>query len=98
MIVATFARDETQASVIGTVVTLLFAALGGNFVWPGNFPSWLQAFSRLTATRWGLEGFADLTMRGAGLDGVLLEASVLLGLAVVAFGLAAWRFRQVETG
>jgi hypothetical protein len=35
----------------------------------------------------------DIVLRGAGLSAVLPEAAVLLGFAVVFYGIGIWRFR-----
>ncbi|KAA3664971.1 MAG: ABC transporter permease [Chloroflexi bacterium] len=93
-LIAAFAKDINQANIIGTVVTLLFAALGGNFAPAQNFPSWLEQLSKITITRWGLDGFSDLTIRGLGFSDILLESGVLLGLAVVLFVLALGQFQR----
>ena len=93
-LIAAFAKDVSQANIIGTVVTLVFAALGGNFAPAQNFPTWLEQLSKITITRWGLDGFSDLTIRGLGLNDVLLEAGVLMGLTVVFFILALVQFQR----
>ncbi len=93
-LVAALSRNITQANIIGTAVTLVFAALGGNFFPAQNYPRWLQAFSWLTVNRWGLEGFSDLTLRGLGIREILLEVGVLSVLAVITFLVATWRFRR----
>jgi ABC-2 type transport system permease protein len=93
-LIAAFAKDVNQANIIGTVVTLVFAALGGNFAPAQNFPSWLEQLSKITITRWGLDGFSDLTIRGLGLNDVLLEAGVLMGLTIVFFILALTQFQR----
>lgn len=93
-LIAAFARDENQANIIGTVVTLVFAALGGNFAPAQNFPTWLEQLSKITITRWGLDGFSDLTMHNLGLGDVMPEVSVLIGLSAVLFALALTRFQR----
>jgi ABC-2 type transport system permease protein len=92
--VAAFARDITQANILGSVVVLTFAALGGNFAPAQNFPNWLQQVSLLTINRWGLDGFSTLTIQGGTVGDVLLETAVLLTMALVFFLLGLWRFQQ----
>ncbi len=92
--IAAFARDANQANIIGSVITLTFAALGGNFVPAQSFPPYLEQLSKITINRWALDGFADLTLLGLGLSDVLLEAGVLLGLSMVLIGLALWQFQR----
>jgi ABC-2 type transport system permease protein len=93
-LVAAFARDANQANIVGSVVTLLFAALGGNFVPAQNFPPFLEQLSKISINRWALDGFADLTLYGGSLSDVWLEIGVLLGLSVVLIGLALWQFQR----
>lgn len=93
-LVAAFARDATQANIIGSIVTLFFAALGGNFVPAQNFPPFLEQFSKISINRWALDGFSDLTLFGLGLNDILPEAGVLLGLSVVLTALALWQFQR----
>jgi ABC-2 type transport system permease protein len=40
-----------------------------------------------------MQGMLDLVLRGQGLIGVLPEAAVLVGFAVVFFTIGVWRFR-----
>lgn len=84
-LVAALAKDLTQATMIGSSLTLLFGLLGGNFFTLGELPGWLQAISMLSINRWGLSGLTDLTLRGAGLPDVLPEAAVLAGVALFGF-------------
>lgn len=93
-LIAAFARDATQAGIFGSVIALIFAALGGNFAPAQNFPEWLQTFSLLTINRWALDGFIDLTINRLGLNAVLPEASVLLIMAAVFFALGLFQFRH----
>ncbi len=93
-LIAAFAKDVNQANIIGSVVTLTFAALGGNFLPAQNFPTWLQQLSKITITRWGMDGFTDLTINGLGFSDILLESGVLLGFTAVLFTLALWQFEK----
>lgn len=90
-LIVAFARDARQAAVIGSALALIFAILGGNFFMASAYPAWLQPLSKLTINRWALDGFTDLSLRGGGLNDVLLEIAVLLGMSVVFFALAVWR-------
>ena len=89
--IVAFAKDSRQASIIGSAIALIFAILGGNFFTANAYPDWLQPLSKLTINRWALDGFTDLSLRGGGLNDVLLEIAVLLGMSVILFTLAVWR-------
>lgn len=93
-LIAAFARNATQAGILGTVVTLVFAALGGTFVPAQNFPPFLQELSKITVTRWALDGFTDLTIYGLGAADVVLETAVLTGLSILFVVLALWQFQR----
>ena len=93
-LIAAFARNATQAGILGTVVTLVFAALGGTFVPAQNFPPFLQELSKITVTRWALDGFTDLTIYGLGAADVVLETAVLTGLSILFVALALWQFQR----
>lgn len=90
-LIVAFSRDERQAGIVGSAVALVFAILGGNFVAGQEYPDFLQPLSKLTLNRWALDGLTDLSLRGLGLQDVLLEAGVLLAAAVLFFTLAVWR-------
>ena len=93
-VIAAFSKDVNQAEVIGGGIAIVSAGLGGNFFPPDRLPAWLDVFSRMTINRWGLEGFADLTMRGLGLKDIALNAAVLLTLAAIFFALSFWQFQR----
>lgn len=93
-LIAAFARNASQAGILGTVVTLVFAALGGTFVPAQNFPPFLQELSKITVTRWALDGFTDLTIYGLGAADVVLETAVLTGLSILFIALALWQFQR----
>ena len=92
--VASFARNTNQANIIGTVVTLVFAMLGGNFVQTSNFPTWLDSLSKLTINRWSLDGFIELTLGGRGAVDILPNFAVLLGIGLVFLILSLQRFNR----
>ncbi len=93
-VIAAFSKDVNQAEVIGGGIAILSAGLGGNFFPPERLPAWLDIFSRMTINRGGLEGFANLSMRGLGLKDIALNAAVLLTLATIFFALAFWQFQR----
>jgi ABC-2 type transport system permease protein len=93
-ILAAFARDATQANIFGSVVALLFAALGGNFIPAQFFPPWLQTLSQFTITRWALDGLSALSIQRAGVVEILPEVAVLLAIALVCFVIAITQFQK----
>jgi len=92
--IAAFARDDSQAGVLGTVVALAFGALGGNFILVSGFPSWLNFLSKLTINRWAMDGFIQLAQYGASPADILPHVAVLSLMAVVFFAVSLLRFRR----
>jgi ABC-2 type transport system permease protein len=97
-VVAAFSKNIFQAGAIGGGITLLSAGLGGNFFAADNLPGWLEVLSRLTINRWALEGFSKLVVRGLEAHDVLLNAGVLIGIAVSLFALAFRKFQRRIAG
>jgi len=89
----TFIKTEKQANLLSIMFGMVFSMLGGA-MWPMElFPTALRTFAQLFPTYWAMVGFNNLAMRGLGLESVLLPAAVLLGFAVVFFGVGVARFR-----
>ena len=91
---ASFARNTNQANILGTMVNLVFAILGGNFMVTVAFPDWLTFLSKLTINRWALDGFSNLALSHATLAETLPNIGVLLGMAILYFSLAAMLFTR----
>lgn len=93
LLIGALAKSEEQAIVYSLVPMFILAGLGGAWM-PLEFtPLSVQRIAHLTPIAWMMDGFKDITVRGQGLEAVLPAAGVLLIYAVVAWALAAWRFR-----
>jgi ABC-2 type transport system permease protein len=89
----TFVRTRQQASGLTILFSMLMGALGGAW-WPLEItPPTYQAAVKVLPSTWAMLGFQDVIVRGNGLDGVMLEAGVLLAFAAVFFAIGIWRFR-----
>ena len=93
LLIGALAKKEEHVIIFVMAAMFLLSALGG--AW---FPLEVagRAFARVghvLPTAWAMDGFQNIVLRGLGLASVLLPAGVLLGYAVVFFGLAVWRFR-----
>ncbi len=88
-----FARTRRQASGLTTLFSMLMAALGGAW-WPLEVtPPAYQAAVKVIPTSWAMTGFTDVILRGQGVDGILLEAGVLLGFAALFFTVGVWKLK-----
>jgi len=80
-LIAALARTPEQAGSIGPAVALVYSLLGGT-MWPVfTMPAWLNSVSRLTFTRWSIEGFTSLMVNGGGVSTILRPIGVCLGMA-----------------
>jgi ABC-2 type transport system permease protein len=82
-LVAALARTPEQAGSIGPAVALIYSLLGGT-MWPVyNMPAWMNSMSRLTFTRWSVEGFTSLMVNGGGVSSIFRPVGVCLAMAAV---------------
>ncbi len=93
VMLGTFAQTRSQASGLTILFSMLMAALGGAW-WPLEVtPPIYQTVVKVLPTTWAMIGFNDVIVRGQNLVGVLPEAGILLGFALVFFVVGIWRFR-----
>jgi ABC-2 type transport system permease protein len=82
-LVAALARTPEQAGAVGPAVAMVYSLLGGS-MWPVyNMPAWMTSLSRLTFTRWSIEGFTSLMVYGGGIASILRPIGVCLAMAAV---------------
>ncbi len=93
-LVAAFARDDNQAGIFGTAITLVFSILGGNFIALQRIPDWLDIFSKATLNRWAMDGFVSLALDGQPVSAILPNVAALLGMGALFFVLALLGFNR----
>ena len=91
--IASVGKTMSQVSALGGLLSVILAAVGGMFVPASFMPSYLQVLARMTPHFWALEGFQDVMVRSVGINGIFLEAGVLVGLSAIFSLIAVWRFR-----
>jgi len=96
MLVAVF-RTLDQAMVIGNLLGLLMAGLGGALAPAALLPGWAQALAHVTPTYWGLRGIRDVTLSGASVADVAGPLVVLVGFSAACIVVAALKFRPTDT-
>ena len=89
ILVAGLARSETQSGAIAIFIVLAMGAVSGGMIPQLKIPG--IAFA--TPNYWALEGIQNVIARGMGLDGVLLQSGILLGMAALFFTIGALRFK-----
>jgi len=89
----TFIKSEGQAHGLSIMFGMVFALMGGCWYPLELFPSTIQSIVKVLPTTWAMQGMLDLVLRSGGLRDILPEAGILLGFAVIFFGVGVWRFR-----
>lgn len=93
-LLTTFARNENQASIIASAVSLTFGALGGSFFPADSLSGPVDIASRFTINRWAMQGFSKLTTSGGTFLDILPEAGVLAVIGLITFALALRGFHR----
>ena len=87
---------EGQASAVAQLLALSLAPLGGAW-WPLEIvPTFMQQLGHLSPVAWAMDAFRSLIFYNGGLVTILPALGILLGAAVVCFGLGIWRFRYLQ--
>ncbi|MDH7489982.1 MAG: ABC transporter permease [Anaerolineae bacterium] len=93
LVLAAYARTAGQANQMGTILSLAFGGLAGNFFPRQALPEWIRTVSLITPNAWGLDAFNKLTAGGT-LGDVLVPIVGLLAMAAVLFVAASVIFRR----
>lgn len=97
MLVAALSKTAKQAEGIGLVMAFVLAGLGGALaISPTPFyrsGGVMGAIANLTPHAHAVEGYYQLMAENASFIQVLPQTAILLGMAVVFFLVAQWRFR-----
>ncbi|HSG42296.1 MAG TPA: ABC transporter permease [Anaerolineales bacterium] len=89
ILIAGLARTPTQSGAVATFIVLAMAVVSGAII-----PALkLAGIGYVTPHYWALEGIQNVIARGMGMDGVLMQSGILLGMAVLFFIVGAWRFK-----
>ena len=83
LVLGTFATTQQQASVCGAVLVVVLSAIGGIWVPPFLMPPFLNSISGYSPLNWGLEAFYDVILRGHGINSIMPNCLLLLGLSAV---------------
>jgi len=93
LLIGTLAKSEEQAVIFSLIPMFVFAGLGGAWVPLEITGPTFQAIGHASPVAWAMDGFKNVTVRGLGLNSVLLPAAALVGYAILFFSISAWRFQ-----
>ncbi len=92
MIGALFDTSKKAANV-GLILGFVLMIIGGCLFPTYSQEGFLGILARVTPHAHAIMGYLKMINEGAGLVGVMPNVGVLLGMALVFFGVAVWRFR-----
>jgi ABC-2 type transport system permease protein len=96
LLIGMLAKSEEQAIALSIVPMFVLSGLGGAWV-PLEFTGeTFRIIGHASPIAWAMDGFKNISIRGLGLESVLIPAAVLLGYAVLFFSLATWRMMRTE--
>ncbi len=93
LLLASLTKTQEQAGSLGTLLAVMLSAIGGSMIPLYVMPHFMQTLAKFTPHSWALNGFQDVIVRGLGVSAILPSVGVLLGFAVIFWGIAIWRFR-----
>jgi ABC-2 type transport system permease protein len=92
LLISTLAKSEEQAIMFSLIPMFVLAALGGAWVPLEVTGPTFQTIGHLTPLAWAMDGFKNISIRGLGIESVLLPCAVLSAYAALFFALAMWKF------
>lgn len=94
LLIATFVKSTEQATVIGGVINLILAALGGIMVPTYVMPAFMQKAAVFSPMNWGLEGYLTILLRHGNFQEISSQVTGLLLLALLFFSMALFNYRR----
>jgi ABC-2 type transport system permease protein len=97
VLIGTLFSSDQQATSVGMIVGLVFAAIGGSMAPLDTFPKTMQTVAHITPHAWANQALDHVLTNGSGIGSVGVDLLVLCGYALVLLALASWRLRRVLT-
>jgi ABC-2 type transport system permease protein len=94
LFIGAISKGEEQVIMYTLLAMFILAAMGGAWFPLEITGKTFSTIGHLLPTAWAMDGFQNIILRGLGLSSVFLPAGILVGYAVVFFGLAIWRLEM----
>jgi ABC-2 type transport system permease protein len=82
LLVSAASKNNQVAGSLGSVLIIIFAAIGGIMVPKFVMPTAMQKLSVISPLSWGLEGFLDILLRNGGVSDIAPECALLAGTSL----------------
>jgi ABC-2 type transport system permease protein len=97
VLLAALCKRSQQVNLISSLMSMVFAGLGGAIFAPVNLPTWARGLGALTPTYWAMKGYRSVILDGAGVLDVIGPAAALVAMGVLLAAIGLTRFRFEET-
>ena len=78
LLVSAASKNTQVAGSLGSVLIIIFAAIGGIMVPKFVMPAVMQNLTVISPLSWGLEGFLNIMLRNGGIADIAMECSLLV--------------------
>jgi ABC-2 type transport system permease protein len=96
LLIGTMARTDEQAIIFSLIPMFVLAGLGGAWVPLEVTGPIFQIIGHASPVAWAMDGFKNISVRGLGIESVVLPAAALCSYALLFFVLATWRFHAIQ--
>lgn len=93
VLIGMLARSEEQGVIFSLIPMFVFSGIGGVWLPLEITGETFQAIGHLSPLAWAMDGFKNISIRGLGIESVLIPSLALFGYGVFFFLLAAWRIK-----
>lgn len=96
LLIGVLARSEEQAITFSLIPMFVLSGLGGAWVPLEVTGETFATIGHVSPVAWAMDGFKNISIRGLGVESVLLPVAALAGYAIVFFALSVWRLNAAE--
>lgn len=83
LLVSSSSRNTQVAGSLGSILIVIFSAIGGIMVPTFIMPEYMQKLSNISPLSWGMEGFLNIMLRNGTVVDIIPESALLLGTGLV---------------
>lgn len=83
LLVSASSKNTQVAGSLGSILIIIFSAIGGIMVPKFIMPAIMQKLSLLSPLSWGLDGFLDIMLRNGSVSEIVPECALLLGTSII---------------
>jgi ABC-2 type transport system permease protein len=99
ILIASFVKQNWQASALGSAVMLIFGILGGTFIPVSEFTETIRWIGKITPNYWAIQGFTRLALGETPADLIpVLVGLILMGLVLMMISALVARKRWSDIG